>query len=180
MCGKVIFVAGAYGVGKSTFCNKVSESLNIPSFSSGDLISEKNGEKYGANKTVKNKENNQKVLINAVKEKIAKSPKILLAGHFCIFDAHNKVEFLPEFVYKELDLSKIILLEADANTIIGNLQKRDNKKYTVENINELLAAESLQAHKIAIELNIPIVTHRMNFNQSDFEILKSIIEGSET
>lgn len=180
MCGKVIFVAGLYGVGKSTLCNKVSEYLNIPAFSSSDLISEKNGEKYGANKTVKNKDNNQKLLINSVKEKTAKSPQILLAGHFCIFDVHNKVEFLPEFVYKELDLSKIILLEADANTIIENLQKRDHKKYTIENINELLVAESLQAQKIAIELNIPIVAHRMKFNQSDFEILKSIIEGSET
>mgnify|MGYP003308010611 CR=1 FL=1 len=46
----IIFVAGTYGVGKSTLCDKLSERLNIPSYSSGDLISEINGETYGANK----------------------------------------------------------------------------------------------------------------------------------
>lgn len=34
-----IFVAGTYGVGKSTLCNKLSTALKIPDFSAGDLIS---------------------------------------------------------------------------------------------------------------------------------------------
>ena len=43
-----IFVAGTYGVGKSTLCNKLSTALKIPDFSAGDLISAVNGETYGA------------------------------------------------------------------------------------------------------------------------------------
>ena len=35
----VIFIAGTYGVGKSTLCSSLSKELNIPSFSAGDLIS---------------------------------------------------------------------------------------------------------------------------------------------
>ena len=34
----VIFVAGIYGVGKSTLCEKLSKELKIPFYSSGDLI----------------------------------------------------------------------------------------------------------------------------------------------
>ena len=49
-----IFVAGSYGVGKSTLCNAMSKVLTIPTYSAGDLISNINGEKYGENKTVKN------------------------------------------------------------------------------------------------------------------------------
>ena len=45
MHGGVVFIAGVYGVGKSTLCNMLSNSLHIPAFSSGDLNSEKNGEK---------------------------------------------------------------------------------------------------------------------------------------
>ena len=50
----VIFIAVAYGVGKSTLCNKLSNFSNIPAFSSGDLISKKNGKKYGKIKKPKN------------------------------------------------------------------------------------------------------------------------------
>lgn len=56
-----IFVAGSYGVGKSTLCNALSNTLTIPAYSASDLISNVNGEQYGANKAVKNKDANQDI-----------------------------------------------------------------------------------------------------------------------
>ncbi len=56
-----IFVAGTYGVGKSTLCSKLSTALKIPDFSAGDLISAVNGETYGANKAVRDKDANQNI-----------------------------------------------------------------------------------------------------------------------
>lgn len=123
----VIFVAGVYGVGKSTLCNKLENHLKIPAFSSGDLISKINGEVYGRNKVVKDKEANQNVLISAVEERLKEFSIILLAGHFCIFNTKNEIDILPEFVYKRLHLSKIVLLEAENTRIINNLQNRDKK-----------------------------------------------------
>ena len=81
----VIFIAGAYGVGKSTLCNKLNNLLNIPAFSSGDLISKKNGEKYGTNKVVKDKDYNQQLLIDAVNKIIINSPKLIVT-HKMKFD----------------------------------------------------------------------------------------------
>ena len=72
MCASVggvmgtIFISGAYGVGKSGLCGSLSSMLNIPAFSASDLISNVNGEKYGANKIVQNVEDNQNILIMAV------------------------------------------------------------------------------------------------------------------
>lgn len=171
----VIFIAGAYGVGKSTLCNKLNNLLNIPAFSSGDLISKKNGEKYGTNKVVKDKDYNQQLLIDAVNKIIINSPKLILAGHFCIFNSANNVEILPEFVYREIHLSKIILLEANADIIIDNLQSRDNKKYSLKGIKMLSDTEKLQAQKIAKELNIPLITHKMKFDESDVNKIISVI-----
>lgn len=54
----IVFVAGIYGVGKSTLCEKLGHSIGIPCFSAGDLISALNGETYGRNKAVVNKERN--------------------------------------------------------------------------------------------------------------------------
>ena len=49
-----------------------------------------------------------------------------------------------------------------------------------KDIKELLDAENLQAKKIATELNIPLITHKMNFDESDFEQIISVIKGSDT
>lgn len=176
----IFFIAGVYGVGKSTLCSKLKDYLKIPSFSAGDLISEVNGELYGKNKVVSDKNANQSILIHAVKNKLLQTPTILLAGHFCIFNAMNEVVLLPEFVYKEMPLLKIILLEAEPNRIFENIQNRDNKAYSKESLNELIEKERKQAIKISSDLNIPLTIHHMKFDKTDIDTLTSNIQGSDT
>ena len=176
----IIFVAGVYGVGKSTLCNKLKDHLKIPAFSAGDLISEINGELYGKNKVVSDKNANQNILIHVVKNKLLQNPTIILAGHFCIFNAINEVVLLPEYVFKEMPLSKIILLEAETNRIIENIQNRDNKAYSKESFNELIEKERKQAIKISFDLNIPLTIHNMKFDKTDIDELIIDIRGSDT
>lgn len=128
-----IFVAGSYGVGKSTLCNVLSKALDIPTFSAGDLIGNINGEQYGANKAVKNKDVNQDVLGIEVKKKLEQYPTILLAGHFCLFDKSNCVEKLPNSIFEKISIEQILLLEADPLRISTNLSIRD-KKYELRHI----------------------------------------------
>lgn len=87
-----IFLAGVYGVGKSTLAEKLSSSSGIPCFSAGDLISKVNGEKYGSNKVVVDKNKNQDILAACVSEILQKSEAIILAGHFCIVNREGKVK----------------------------------------------------------------------------------------
>lgn len=107
-----IFIAGVYGTGKSTMCSALSKELHIPAFSASDLISSFNGEQYGANKTVSDKNNNQVLLSERVHQLSKEYGNIILAGHFCIFNTNNEVDILPESVYPTLNISQIILLEA--------------------------------------------------------------------
>lgn len=119
--GTTIFIAGVYGTSKSTMCSVLSEKLHIPAFSAGDLISEINGERYGANKAVSDKNNNQVLLAARVRQLNQENEKIILVGHFCIFNSDDGIEVLPESVYSALSISQIILLEADTQTVIANL-----------------------------------------------------------
>ena len=68
----VVFVEGIYGVGKSTLCERISSLIHMPFYSAGDLISEQVGEIYGENKKVRNKDQNQNVLIECISQKIVK------------------------------------------------------------------------------------------------------------
>ena len=173
----IIFIAGTYGVGKSTLCNNLSKKINIPAFSSGDLISEINGETYGVNKVVKDKTANQNILITAVKRKLLSNSVFMLAGHFCIFNKNYEVEILPEFVYKQIPISKIILLETDTMRIIDNIKVRDNKSYGLDAIEKLISTERKQAEIISGQLNLPLHIHKMNFDETDVEKIYTIIQG---
>lgn len=177
--GSTIFIAGAYGTGKSTICSSLTETLHIPSFSAGDLIGSVNGEKYGANKTVSDKNANQQLLSECVRQLILKNKIIILAGHFCIFDANNGIDILPESVYSTLYISRIILLEADVQSIIANLYRRDGKNYSWGSISTLIKKEREQSKRIAEQLNCPLNIYHMTFTDQDLNNIASLIrEGN--
>lgn len=172
----IIFVAGVYGVGKSTLCETLSNTLCIPAYSAGDLISKVNGEKYGANKAVSNKINNQNILINELNEILQYHSTILLAGHFCIFDKSNCVNELPKSVFEQMQIEQILLLERDVEKIVHFLNVRDNKLYTHEQIKRLLTAERISAEEVANAIDCPLHIHKMIFDKTDLEICISIIK----
>ena len=164
-----IFVAGTYGVGKSTLCQRLSDQLKIPAFSAGDLISAVNNEQYGANKVVTNKTNNQIILALQVKRLLKDKPRILLAGHFCIFDKNANVDYLPDTVFLDLGIESILLLEANSSQIIQNLSKRDKKEYTQQQIIALQYAEREKARKISQKLGCKLYFHDMLFGETDVQ-----------
>ena len=175
MKGSTIFIAGAYGTGKSTMCSALSARLRIPAFSAGDLISAINGEQYGANKTVADKDNNQVLLAQRVQALNRENERIILAGHFCIFNADNGVEVLPESVFSALDIAQIVLLEADIQTIVANLCRRDGKNYSVGSVTMLIEKEREQGKRISKQINCPLDIYRMTFTDRDAECVASLL-----
>ena len=172
----VIYVAGVYGVGKSTLCERISRLINLPFYSAGDLISERVGETYGENKKVRNKEYNQDVLIECINKKLIEEPVLILAGHFCILGNDNKPEELPAFVYEKINIRSIVLLEAEPCTIIKHLEKRDNKRYSKELINDFIAQEKKCAMEISKNLKIPLKIYSMLFSDEDAENIIDFIK----
>ena len=168
--GSAVFVSGVYGVWKSTLCDGLSKKCRINYYSAGDVISSVNGEKYGSNKTVKDKELHQHILVEKITEKLESERIILLAGHFCILGNDGEVEQLSLHTYSKLQLSSIILLESDPDIIIQNLSRRDGKKYSVKQIETFLCKERNCAMHTAEALSIPLFIHKMEFNYRNLEL----------
>lgn len=175
----VIFVAGIYGVGKSTLCARLSKELGVPAYSAGDLISAVNEERYGANKAVNDKCLNQNILALQVNNLLKATPKILLAGHFCIFDKNNNVDYLPETVFSDLEITEIILLETSISRIIEILSVRDNKEYTKQQVSALQSAESQRAQVISLRLGCKLYLHTMSFDDTDILKCLSYVKTEE-
>lgn len=103
------------------------------------------------------------------------SPRIILAGHFCIVNSQNQVDPLPEDIYAKLDIEKIILLEAAPETILTHLAGRDGKLYPLDLIKNLSEAEHQAAEKTATTLSCPLVVHKMEYTNADVDHLLDII-----
>ena len=174
-----IFIAGVYGTGKSTVCSALSKELCIPAFSAGDLISSINGEQYGANKTVSDKNNNQVLLSGRVHQLSKEYGNIILAGHFCIFDSNDEVDILPESVFPTLNISQIILLESDVQTIVSNLRHRDRKSYSDKSVSLLIKKEHEQSERVAKRLNCPLSIYQMTFTDQDVKRIATLINQGE-
>ena len=183
-----LFMAGIYGVGKSTLGEALSRSKRIPFYSASDLISLVNGEEYGANKVVADKVGNQDILVAQVEHLLGQHDRILLAGHFCIVNKYGEVDPLPWDAFKKLHIDKIILLEAEEIQIMNHLHveaeeiqimnhlhARDEKKYSPELVSTLMQTERKMAYTVSAELGCPIVTYCMTYTSADISTIEQVL-----
>ena len=171
----IIFVAGCYGVGKSTLLKKISEKTKIPHFSAGMLISENNEETYGKNKYVTDKKSNQTILIEQIEKKLKQAPQFFLDGHFCIFKKGNIPDLLPLDDLAKMHFEKIILLEAPPSMLQQNLLHRDKRYYSLQDITALTKEEHRRALIFSDQTRTPLYIHHMQYNKYDeYEIIKSL------
>ncbi|MBO4521428.1 MAG: AAA family ATPase [Alphaproteobacteria bacterium] len=177
----VIFVAGCYGVGKSTLLESIFEKTKIPHFSAGMLISEVNDETYGRNKYVTNKKNNQALLIEQIEKKLKTYPLFFLDGHFCILKKGNIPDLLSLDDLAKMHFEKILLLEADPVRLQQNLLHRDKKDYSLLEITTLMTAEHHQAEIFSNHTGTPLYIHHMQYNGYDekevIEFLAGVLNG---
>lgn len=172
----IIFVSGIYGTGKSHTLSKVSEILNIPLFDSSELIKRINKEDYSLDKSVTDVDINQQILIKEVKSLLRSNKRIILTGHFCIFDKYLSIVELPLYVYAKLPIELFINLEAKIESVKMNLLKRDNREYSDALLNEIQIMEKHKFNEVSNELNLPRKNIFLKYDDNDHKIIIDEIE----
>lgn len=170
----VIFVCGVHGVGKTTFCQKLSKRLNIPYFTASALIREKSAQVISdkaGDKRVKNIENNQILLVEAVHSKLSIYDKIILDGHATIIDQDGNCQSLPEDVFQKLGIASILLVKNSVSEIARRLLLRDGISPDPEFIRSHQNSEMQQAMLLADRLKI-----RFYALDGSEEALRKIVE----
>lgn len=105
----IIFVGGIHGVGKTTICNNLSNELSIEHYSSSNLISMLDSERIKQDKRVEDIQDNQNMLLEAIKYFLDKDTFYLLDGHFCLINSDNIIQKVPVKVFELLGIKGIIL-----------------------------------------------------------------------
>lgn len=161
---QIIFVAGIHGVGKTTYCEDLSKKLNLPYYSCSQLIS--TFKKLDSSNKLTSKINeNQNLLKLAIEKYIPYNSSYILDGHFCLINDKFEITKISQTTFKDLEISRIILLTNNPSTIVQNLKNRDGKDYPEKLIKNFQDDEISYSKLIAKELNIDIeIIQLSNFN----------------
>lgn len=153
-----VFVAGIHGVGKTYVASRATLPPGMRSVSASKLIKdEKQSANWGVDKRVADVDANQIALTSAVNRLNGAGAKLLLDGHFVLLGQSGEFIRLGAEVFESMHLSGVILVEADAQTVVDRLAGRDDRESTVKRNEEFLLAERIHAQDTCRALGIPLV-----------------------
>lgn len=166
--GRVVFVAGVHGVGKTTMCQRIPDAKDIVHKSASELIREARAAAVaGSGKAVKDIAGNQRLLVDAVQKMRASGKTLLLDGHFALLDAHGQPQPLSPEVFANLEVSAVIAIHGSASDIAKRLAQRDGAALSRKEVNALQTLELAQAEGVCRDLCIPWVEVK-SFDQDEF------------
>lgn len=156
MTKKIIFVAGIHGVGKTYLCQRLKESMGVDHFSAGQLISEFKSEKLSsADKSVKNINNNQELLLKAIEKYIQPTRPTLLDGHCCLLNSDHGVERIPIETFIGIEPCSVIVLYDEISSVVEKISGRDGVSYDIKLLSCFQDEEIKYAREIAERLRVP-------------------------
>ena len=170
--GKIIFVGGVHGVGKSTFASMIkSKYSQIESLSCSDIIKWENP----THKKVQNVGKTQNTLLRNLPYFIDQDKNYILDGHFCLLTEHGDIERVPIEVFETMSPSMIVVLKEEPNVICQRLIQRDSHNYSLELITEFQEKEIRYAKEVADTLGVPLEEcDSTNRDNVIFSVLDSI------
>ncbi len=167
--GRILFVGGVHGVGKTTLCENYAKLHGIKHKSASQLIREEKATALSADsKAVKDIAGNQQLLIDAVRRIRATGETLLLDGHFALLDAKHQPQPVPTDVFSDLGIDGTVVIHDQPSAIASRMAARDNKPMTAKDIHRLQVLELSRAEQVARDLCIPFAkiksTDQQTFN----------------
>ncbi|SHM95751.1 adenylate kinase [Anaerosporobacter mobilis DSM 15930] len=159
---QVIMIGGIHGVGKSYLCKKLKDLHICGVYSASNLMRDYVGQKVDESKQVKNIEENQNILINAIDEYVKNERLIILDGHFCLMNQQKEIIEIPLDTFSKLNIKAIVVLIDDENNIIKRISERDRINYSFDYIENFQRKEVEHAIKIAEKLKAEFLLFNIN------------------
>lgn len=152
-----IFVAGIHGVGKTYLASRLPEGSGLLHTSASKLIKEELAlPDWNADKRVADVDKNQVALAKAVARHNANGTALLLDGHFVLLNTDGEFVLLGGDVFKTLNLSAVLLIEADPKVVETRVQNRDNLRRDSDWLAMFMGQERAQAEAVCRELSLPL------------------------
>ena len=157
MSDKLVFVTGAYGVGKSTVCQQIPSSIGFKYLKASTLIFDYLQTSPPTDKRIADSDDlytNQYALIHELSRQRT-SEHILLEGHTCLLDRNMRILQIPLEILGKFNMSAIVLITHPISEIHHTLIHRDHVDYNATLLSQLQEQEHISFSYIAKVFDIP-------------------------
>ena len=179
--GRVIFIAGVHGVGKTTLCKGISDSQGFIHRSASQLIREAKASAIARNgKAVADIPGNQQLLIDAVSRITQSGNTLLLDGHLALLNSARRAEALPTKVFADLGISGIVVIHDNPTSIVARIKQRDGGGIELDEIKALQVVENSRAKIVTDELGLPLFRVKAFDNSTFSKALETLQVASAT
>lgn len=174
---KAILFSGVHGVGKGFYLDRVKKYIkNYDVYSASSLIERYQSPTDAGYKKVRNVNQNQDVLIKAIREVKKNNKKdFILDGHLCIFNAKEEIVRIPEYFFTDAQISGIVILQDDPRKICDRIRQRDSYKVNINILEQMQEEERKYARDLQRKdkINYIIISHECTGEQFE-ENLRNI------
>lgn len=174
MLKNIAFIGGIHGVGKSTICRHICDELKIEYLSASELLKWKEINIDFQDKKVKSIPDTQDLLHVGLTNTIQKNKHYLLDGHYCLLNIENDIINVPFYTFKKINPISLNLIIGDIVEIKSRLEKRDDKPYNFNLLEEMQRRELNYATQLSKTLG---VTLNIGTQNDITEILTSLYKS---
>lgn len=151
---EIIFIAGVHGVGKGFLCQRLSDLLKLPTYSSSTLIKGIKNSFVDIKKQVIDADKNQELLIKALSALKPNSETIILDGHFSLLGKNNIID-IPIEVFQVMPLKSVVSLHEKSEVIFQRIKNRVGETLSIDDISFLQEREFERSRMITSLINVP-------------------------
>jgi predicted transcriptional regulator/adenylate kinase len=174
--GRVFFVAGVHGVGKTTLCSSIACETGLIHKSAGQLIREADADALsGATKAVRHPERNQRLLIDQVAKIVRSGASLLLDGHLTLLKPDGSIEALSANIFQDLGVEGMLLLTEEVDLISERLKSRDGTDISLDGIRHHQEKEITAARNVTAALEVKL-HHSHGATDKQREIVAAVLE----
>ncbi|WHX49385.1 ATP-binding protein [Paenibacillus woosongensis] len=171
----LIFIGGVHGVGKTTICESLVNTYQIPAYSASNIISKLKKQNLPSEKLIPDIDINQALLIAGLKDIKAMKNIFFLDGHFCLLNEKRDISKISDQVFQQIEPIAFIIVTDTVSRIVERLKRRDNIDYEFNLIEQFQNEEIRHAVSLSHNLNIPHYIYNQNLH-SENDIHKFITE----
>ena len=136
--------------------------MGVDHFSASQLISEFKIEKSNStDKSVKNINNNQELLLRAIEKYVQPTKPTLLDGHCCLLNSDHEVERIPIETFVGIDPCSVIVLYDEISSIVERISGRDGVSYDAKFLSSFQDEEIKYTREITECLRVPYLKSKV-------------------
>ncbi len=164
--GRLCFVGGVHGAGKSTLCARLALLLDATHLRASSLLPEEGRRRDSRGFLRSELDANQQLIATAIAAIRHKSPRLILDGHYCLAGTRMRALPLRPNQLAAFRPSVLILVEAAPAVAAQRMRGRDGASLPESLLSRLAVCERRSAEETSAKLNCPLFFVRDDCDES--------------